>query len=60
MARAQKGLEDQMSTARKLNSDFTRKVKAIARTDKVTVPVAETRLNPRGGTFNPRVQSSSL
>jgi F0F1-type ATP synthase membrane subunit b/b' len=39
LAKIQKGLEDQLGTARKLNDDFTTTIKSIARTDRITIPV---------------------
>lgn len=40
IATVRKGLEDQLDTAKALNVQFTSKVREIARTDKVTIPVA--------------------
>jgi chromosome segregation ATPase len=40
LSKIQKGLEEQLGIAIKLNDEFTSKIKSIARTDKVSIPVA--------------------
>jgi hypothetical protein len=40
LQKIQKGLEDQLATANRLNTDFMGKIKTIARTDKLTIPLA--------------------
>jgi hypothetical protein len=40
LEKIQKGLEDQLATANRLNTDFMGKIKTIARTDKLTIPLA--------------------
>lgn len=42
LAKIQKALEEQLTYAKSLNAELTNKIKAIARTDRVTVPVAYT------------------
>jgi len=39
LSKIQTGLQAQLSAAEKLNDEFTSKIKAIARTDKITIPV---------------------
>jgi len=40
LGKIQNGLEDQLGIAKKLNTEFTQKIKGIAGVDKITVPVA--------------------
>jgi len=40
LSKIQKNIEDQLNTAEKLNEEFTSQVKEIAKTDKITIPVA--------------------
>lgn len=39
ISKIQKDIEDQLSTAKKLNEEFTNQIKELAHTDKVTIPV---------------------
>ena len=40
LEKVQKGLNDQLDTANRLNSEFTTTIKSIARADKLTIPLA--------------------